>query len=76
MRESKENPVNSYECEKHGNIENQVFTLGYFDKHRNFIQNTFCGICHFKMMQKYCKPVKEIKVDRPNFKEKDKIILR
>jgi hypothetical protein len=76
MRDTQEQSVKHYHCPTHGNVQDQVFTMGYFDKHRNFIQNTFCGICHFKMLQKNCKPVTEIQNDTvaPPFKEQSRII--
>lgn len=76
MKEDQTEFAKSYNCKEHGNIENQVFTIGYFDNNRNYTQNTFCGVCHFNMLAKYCESVTEIEVERPAAKEKSRIITR
>lgn len=58
--EQAEDKKPQYHCSYHGNIGPQVMKIGIFDDKGNFITNTFCGLCHFNMLQKNCCSAKLI----------------
>lgn len=65
MTESK----SKYSCEKHGDIDAQVFTIGYYDQVRNFIMKTFCGVCHYDMLAQHCLVASPVHVEAPKVEE-------
>lgn len=68
--------IKSHTCQKHGNIGEQILTIGYFDENRNFTQKSFCGRCHFDMIEACCHSVQHDPALDVKKKEKKLIITR
>lgn len=60
--------LKSFFCEKHKIVGMQGLTVGVFID-GNYVEKTFCGLCHFEMLSTHCQ---EAVVVNGTIKKEDK----
>lgn len=68
--------IEQFECPKHGNVGEQRLTLSYHDEFNNVYLKSFCGRCHFDMLEACCHTVTKIDPIEIPEKETKRIITR